>query len=139
MSLLDRLAEAHIRDAAQRGVLDDLPGEGQPLPPDDAGHVPPELRAGYRLLKNAGYVPPEVNQAREINELRDLLSAVDNDSHEADRAMRRLRLLETTLAANRHGRGLLRDARYDSRLRASLARRQEETPSGGAARRKGTL
>lgn len=122
MSLLDHLAEAHIRDAAEQGVFDDLPGAGQPLPQDEASHVPQELRAGYRLLKNAGYVPPEVNQAREIRELRDLLSAVDPDSSEADKAMRRLRLLETTLAANRHGRGLLRDPRYDSRIRASLSR-----------------
>lgn len=123
MSLLDQLAEAHIQKAVDRGALDDLPGEGQPLPPDEAAQVPPELRAAYRLLKNAGYVPPEINQAREIQQLNDLLAVTDGSSREAERAMRRLRFLETSLAASRHGRGLLRDARYDSRVRDALARK----------------
>src|SRR5699024_4801661 len=64
MNYLDRLAEAHIRTAAEHGVFDNLRGAGKPLPPDEAQHVPRELRAGYRMLKNAGFVPPEVEQAR---------------------------------------------------------------------------
>lgn len=86
MNLLDQLAEAHIQNAMERGALDDLPGAGQPLPPDEASQVPPELRAGYRLLKNAGYVPPEINQAREIRELTDLLAAAEAGSEQAHKA-----------------------------------------------------
>ena len=74
MSLLDRLADAHIESAAQRGEFDDLPGAGKPLPADDAAHVPEHLRAGYRLLKNAGYVPPEIESRRELREVEDLLA-----------------------------------------------------------------
>lgn len=122
MNFLDQLAEANIRQAAGQGVFDDLPGAGRPLPPDDASHVPPELRAGYRLLKNAGYVPPEIDQAREIRQLRDLLCVAESGSAEADKATRRLRLLESTLAANRHGRGLLQHAGYAGNLRKHLAR-----------------
>lgn len=121
MNFLDSLAETHIRSAAERGVFDDLPGAGRPLPEDDARKVPPELRAGYRLLKNSGHLPPEVEQAREIRELRDLLAVADSDSAEADRATRRLRFLETALAAARRGRGLLLDAGYDASVRARLA------------------
>lgn len=122
MDLLDQLAEAHIQKAVDRGSLDDLPGAGQPLPPDEASQVPPELRAGYRLLKNAGYVPPEVNQAREIRELSDLLAVAEKGSDQADKARRRLRFLEATLATSRHGRGLLRDAHYDSRVYETFVR-----------------
>lgn len=122
MKFLDQLAEAHIRAAADSGAFDDLPGAGQPLPADDAEHVPAELRAAYRLLKNAGFVPPEVARAREIHEVRDLLSAAEPDSAEAETARRRLRLLETELATKRRGRGLLRDRRYDARLRTRMAR-----------------
>lgn len=122
MDFLERMAEANIQAAARHGVFDNLPGRGKPLPPDEARHVPAELRAGYRLLKNSGFIPPEVARAREINDLRDLLSYVEADSAEARRLTRRLRALETMLATKRHGRGLLHDSCYDARLCAHLAR-----------------
>lgn len=124
MNFLERMAEANIQAAAKRGIFDNLPGRGKPLPADEARNVPAELRAGYRLLKNAGFIPQEVANAREIRDLRDLLVHAEADSVEARRLTRRLRLLETTLATNRHGRGLLRDSCYDARLCARLARRQ---------------
>ena len=40
---------------------------------DDDSHVPPELRAGYRLLKNAGCLPPELEHRREAIQLLDIL------------------------------------------------------------------
>ena len=54
MWLLDQWAERHILDAQTKGEFDNLPGSGEPLTLDDDSHVPAELRAGYRLLKNAG-------------------------------------------------------------------------------------
>ena len=57
MWLLDQWAERHIIDAQSKGEFDNLPGTGEPLTLDDDSHVPPELRAGYRLLKNAGCLP----------------------------------------------------------------------------------
>lgn len=73
MWLLDQWAERHIRDAQKKGEFDDLPGSGEPLALDDDSHIAPELRAGYRLLKNAGCLPPELEQRREAVELADLL------------------------------------------------------------------
>ena len=52
MWLLDQWAERHITEAQSKGEFDNLPGSGEPLILDDDSHVPPELRAGYRLLKN---------------------------------------------------------------------------------------
>lgn len=68
MWLLDQWAERHIAEAQAKGEFDNLAGSGEPLILDDDSHVPPELRAGYRLLKNAGCLPPELEQRREAQE-----------------------------------------------------------------------
>lgn len=65
----ETLIEQRIREAAERGEFDDLPGAGQPLPLDDDLLVPEEVRVAHRILKNAGYVPPEALQICEINQL----------------------------------------------------------------------
>lgn len=78
MTLLDQLAEQHILAALSRGELDNLPGAGQPLLLDDDSHVPPELRAGYRLLKNSGYLPVELEMRREAVELNELLRSIES-------------------------------------------------------------
>lgn len=57
MWLLDQWAERHIIEAQRKGEFDNLPGRGEPLILDDDSHVPAELRAGYRLLKNAAVFP----------------------------------------------------------------------------------
>jgi len=41
-----------------RGDFDGLPGAGRPLVLDDDPLVPEDLRLAYRILKNAGFVPP---------------------------------------------------------------------------------
>lgn len=120
MSLLDQLADAHIEAAAERGEFDDLPGAGKPLPADDAAHVPEHLRAGYRLLKNAGYVPPEIETQRELREVEDLLAHTLAESDEARRLTRRARWIEMRLAQSPRGRALLRDTGYSDRVRERL-------------------
>lgn len=60
MSVIDDWAERHIQEALSKGELNNLQGEGKPLLLDDDSQVPPELRASYRILKNAGYLPPEL-------------------------------------------------------------------------------
>ena len=97
MWLLDQWAERHILDAQTKGEFDDLPGRGEPLALDDDLHVPPELRAGYRLLKNAGCLPPELEQRREAVALVDLLKAARPDDPHYAELSRRLALLELKL------------------------------------------
>ncbi|GLR07897.1 hypothetical protein COO59_19755 [Mixta theicola] len=97
MWLIDQLAEQHIREAQQKGELEGLSGEGAPLILDDDSHVPAELRAGYRLLKNAGYLPPELEIRREALELNDLLKELDPPDKAHSDYLKRLRLLEIKL------------------------------------------
>lgn len=96
MSLIDRLAEARIQEAAERGELSNLPGEGKPLELGDDSLVPPELRAGYRLLKNAGFLPPELEWRREVRDIEALLRCC-TDAETGRRARLRLDLLRAQL------------------------------------------
>jgi DnaJ homologue, subfamily C, member 28, conserved domain len=100
MTLIDQLAERHIQQAAQRGEFDDLPGAGKPLVLDDDALIPEELRAGYRLLKNAGYLPPELRLNKEIKEAEQMLACV-RDGGERDKAERRLCWLRLRLGQSR--------------------------------------
>jgi hypothetical protein len=45
---------------------------------NDDALVPEELRAAYRLLKNAGFVPPELEPHREIRDIKQLLRDCEN-------------------------------------------------------------
>jgi hypothetical protein len=74
MWLIDRIAEAKIKEAGERGEFENLPGAGKPLRLEDDAHVPEHLRAGYRLLKNAGFLPPDVQVRKDIADVESLLS-----------------------------------------------------------------
>ena len=83
------LAESKIRTAMSRGEFDDLPGRGRPLAPDGLARVPADLRMGYRLLRNAGCLPPELEARKEVARLGSLI-ATAGDAEER-RHLSRLR------------------------------------------------
>lgn len=93
MSLLDLLADQKIAAAIEAGELDDLPGAGKPLDLDDAPLVPEDVRVAWRMLKNAGFVPPELVERRERVALARLIATIDDDG-ERRRAAARLAWLE---------------------------------------------
>ena len=103
MDIIDKVAEARIQEAIERGELSDLPGEGKPLRLDDDANVPEELRAAYRLLKNAGFLPPELELRKDISEAEQLLLHTE-DAAEYARARTRLEMLRSRLSAQRQGR-----------------------------------
>lgn len=76
MKLLDALVEQRINEAASRGDFKDLPGAGKPLEFNDDLLVPEEVRVVNRILKNAGFVPPAVEQLRALRGLQDELDKV---------------------------------------------------------------
>lgn len=113
MFLIDQIAETRIAEAIERGEFNDLPGAGKPLPFEDDSHVPQELRVAYRLLKNAGFVPPEIELRREIARAEDLIATTEN-TRERGKAMARLRYLNLRLNLDRRDKVDLRvqDAYY---------------------------
>lgn len=97
MWLLDEWAERHIRDAQGKGELDNLPGRGLPLKLDDDSAVPAELRSGFRLLKNAGYLPVELENRKEALTVARLLREISCDHPDYASLSKRMTLLEYRL------------------------------------------
>ncbi len=109
----------------QDGAFDDLPGSGKPLALDEDAAVPEELRTAYKILKNAGFVPPELEWRREVLRLQDLVAAATDDpTREHYRRQLALKQLQFDEAMQRFGRTV--PAAY----RASLMQRldAEDTP-----------
>ena len=93
--MFDLIAERRIAEAVARGELDDLPGAGRPLELDDDALVPQDLRVAYRILKNAGFVPPEVEALRTIAQLENVVHSGTQDAAARSKALRKLALLRT--------------------------------------------
>ncbi len=89
MELLASIAERRILEAIARGELDNLSLKGQPIAAEDFSDIPEELRMGFKILKNAGFLPEELQLRRELTTLRDLLDAC-RDPDEGVRLRKRL-------------------------------------------------
>jgi len=120
------LAENRIAEAIARGEFDHLPGAGKPLELDDDALVPEEERLALRIMKNAGFVPAEVER---FAELQRLLAALDADEQadpaERAAAARRLRVLVTQLEAEGRAATATRAWRdYEAALTRRFAREE---------------
>lgn len=99
--MLDFLVEQKLLEAVSRGEFDDLPGAGRPLDLDDDPLVPEDLRLAYRILKNAGFVPPEIETLNEIAALERL--AIGDAT-----ALKKLALLKARIEARYYEKALAR-------------------------------
>ncbi|GAB5045956.1 DnaJ family domain-containing protein [Thermodesulfovibrio sp. TK110] len=79
MDIFEKIAEEKIREAMEQGIFDDLPNKGKPLKLEDLSWVPEDLRLAYKILKNAGCIPPEIEIRKEIIDLKELLKTIDDD------------------------------------------------------------
>ncbi len=66
--------EEQIREAEERGLFRNLPGMGQPLNLDTNPYAG-EKALGYSLLKSNGYLPAEIELARDISREQERLQA----------------------------------------------------------------
>ena len=80
MDWMTSIIEEKIREAMRNGDFDNLPGAGKPLALDDDSHIPEDLRAGYRMLKNAGMIPEEMQLRKDVVRLQDLLACCRDDA-----------------------------------------------------------
>lgn len=115
--VMNALAEQRIQEAQQRGDFDALSGSGRPLALEDEPLVPPEVRAIYRVLKHAGFVPPEVQQLREAAELEARMPQLK--AEERSRALQKLSLLRIHIGETRF-RNLHRDREYGQKILRKL-------------------
>jgi len=103
MKLLDALVEQRIAAAAARGEFDDLPGAGAPQQLDDEPLVPEVVRVANRILKNAGFVPPAVEQLRALRDLENELATPGDDKAAQCRLRARMLALDMALESLRGG------------------------------------
>jgi hypothetical protein len=88
----EKIIEERILQAQRRGDFENLPGSGKPLEIEDDRHIPEDLRLAYKILKNAGCIPPEIALKKEIHQTRDLLAAME-DTAQKYRTLTRLNYL----------------------------------------------
>ncbi|MFO8083917.1 MAG: DnaJ family domain-containing protein [Desulfobacterales bacterium] len=88
----EKIVEERILVAQRNGDFDGLEGSGKPLNLDELAGVPEELRLSYKILKNAGCLPPEIDLKKEILKTEDLLAAME-DTAEKYKIMKKLNFL----------------------------------------------
>jgi hypothetical protein len=79
MDAFEKIAERKIREAIQNGEFDNLLNSGKPIDLDEDCLIPQELRMAYRVLKNSGCRPPELEIRNEIISLRSMINSLDDD------------------------------------------------------------
>ena len=121
--VFQKIAEERIREAMERGELDNLPGAGQPQELEDDGNLPPELRIAYKVLKNAGYTPPELDLRQQIYQAEELLDQAP-DEKSRYQALKRLNFLSLKLSSLRPQSAVLDEHRYASRVLERLDKKR---------------
>lgn len=79
MAGTDDIIGRWIHEAEKSGEVEKLPGYGKPLQLDDDKHVPAKYRVAFRVLKNAGYAPPEVEMMQRRAALKEAIDAATDD------------------------------------------------------------
>ncbi len=96
----EAIVEERIKKAQKDGGFDNLSGQGKPLEFDDV-HVPEELRMAHKVLKNAGFLPPEIEMKKKISHFQELLGSVGDSSPERANIQKKLNYLITKLETSR--------------------------------------
>jgi DnaJ homolog subfamily C member 28 len=59
--------EKQIREAMEAGAFDNLPGKGKPIDMSENPFEDPDLRTAHRLLRDAGFAPPFIEERKAID------------------------------------------------------------------------
>jgi hypothetical protein len=98
MPTQDEEIARHLREALESGELAGTPGFGKPLPEDAGWNATPEsLRMPFKILKNAGFVPAEVELFHERAALSASLQSCQSEAERRD-VRRKLSELEQKIA-----------------------------------------
>ena len=98
MPTIDEQIAQNLREALRSGELQSAASWGRPLDLEDGyAQTPEELRMSFKALKEAGFVPPEVETMQRIAALREVIAA-EPDAARADAMRKRLSELQQHLA-----------------------------------------
>ena len=84
LQILEDEIGKRLKESAASGELSQAAGYGKPL--DFGGgyqETPEDLRMGYKILKDSGFVPPEVEMMKRIASIRDELTRTEAPSDRA--------------------------------------------------------
>ena len=110
----DWAIEEIIQAAMARGEFDNLAGQGKPQDHSEYFSMAEEDRLAFTVLKNAGYLPGEVELLKVIDALRGQLAAAQSED---ERRYLTKQIDEKTLAFN-----LLQEQKQAARRRARKIR-----------------
>lgn len=99
-SAIAAIAEQRIAEAIENGTLNIEGWKNKPLPLSDDSFVPEDMKMAYKIMKNSGYLPPEVEIRKEVNNLEDLIAKTE-DEHVRLRQIKKLNLLLMKLDSQR--------------------------------------
>lgn len=95
MDFYDKVTETKIKEAIQKGELDNLPGKGKPVILENPNpFILPEDRMSYKIMKNLGLLPQEVELRKEIDKLQNLIKESNTPE---ERAKLKKKLEETNI------------------------------------------
>jgi hypothetical protein len=98
MPTQDEVIAKHLQDSLANGELQAAAGFGKPMPEDKGWEATPDaLRMPFKILKNAGFVPPEVEMFKRRAALNAQVAA-SSSAEERDSLMRELSLLEQSIS-----------------------------------------
>ncbi len=87
-----KIIEERIRRAQKKGVFENLDGSGKPLNLEGDSYIAEDLRLAHKILKNADYLPPEIELKKKIKRTEDLLSGM-KDKAQKHRTLKNLNSL----------------------------------------------
>ncbi|WP_339321241.1 DnaJ family domain-containing protein [Paenibacillus sp. FSL W8-0194] len=122
MGLMSWLAEERIHKAMEQGEFKDLAGKGKPLELEDLSHIPEDLRMSYKVMKNAGVIPEEMQLQGELLKLRDLIYACENagEKEKLKRSLTEKKLRFQMLMEQRGLSGSTAFLEYEPKIRGRL-------------------
>jgi len=94
------IAEQKILKAIEDGELNCPEWKNKPLPLEDNRFVPDDLKMAYKILKNSGYLPPEIEDRKEVKRLEDMIARTE-DEHVRLKQMKKLSILLMKIDAQR--------------------------------------
>jgi hypothetical protein len=99
LRLLDDHIGRSLAAAEASGELKAAPSYGKPLDLGDGyDETPDELKMPFKMLKDSGFLPPEVSLMREIAALRGVVAGLSDDDEAGRQQRQRLSELEQQLA-----------------------------------------
>jgi hypothetical protein len=99
----EKIVEERILKAKENGEFDNLEGAHKPINFDDQ-NIPDEFRLSCKVLKNAGFLPPELELRKNIRQTEELLAVAQIDSSERISIQKKLNYLVTKLNTMRGGK-----------------------------------